>query len=228
MSAGLLELAAIAVAPAAVSLFRWTRGERTVGRLLNPFPGIPPTPRTAWTRAQHRRVLALGGAYAAVGSVIGFALMEGSERWPPGSTIRAALSFVGLAVYVFGLLSWTWTGPSLRRTMALQPADRDRARRVENQPVLEWVARVGGAYVWNRDEFSVDLANVPLSDREAAALLRLGGLDKLSVNASALSFAAIAGLVRLPGLRLLELSGSRLREPELEALRRIGPGIDLY
>jgi|GEM_PF-1903924 len=102
-----------------------------------------------------------------------------------------------------------------------------RAAVNDNEAILCGVESLGGGYVWEAEVFAVTLLGVPVNDDGALSLCNLVGVQQIAVEPSALPFSTLQRLALIPGLESLVLNHALLTPQQEEALRSIGPEIEL-
>ena len=97
----------------------------------------------------------------------------------------------------------------------------------DNEAILTHVEALGGGLVWDADVFAVTLFDIPASDSDVAVLVGLRGVQQIALNASNLSFPMIESIARIPDLQSLVLCQQNLSAEQVDALRLLGPEIEL-
>lgn len=88
-----------------------------------------------------------------------------------------------------------------------------------NDPILDWVEKCGGGYVWEPEVFAVNVLDTSFDDEDAERLSQLVEVQQIAVDASRISLAGLQKLAAIPGISSLVIRGGRLASSDVELLR---------
>ena len=94
-----------------------------------------------------------------------------------------------------------------------------------NDPILEWVEKRGGGYVWEPEVFAVTLLDVSIDDDDAERLSHLVGVQQIAVDATKITLEGLKKLAGISGIRSLVLRDGDLKPDHLAQLRTVCPEV---
>ena len=96
-----------------------------------------------------------------------------------------------------------------------------------NEPILDWVEKRGGGYLWEPEVFVVPVLDAYFDDTDVERLSQLVGVQQIVVDASRMSVEGLKKLASISGISSLVARAGNLTAGDVEQLQATCPDVQI-